>query len=216
MKLDCEVIRDLLPLYAEHLTSPASTQLVEEHLKSCESCRAELAQMQEPVPVRIEPEPAAPLLEIKKGIDRRQKNTVFAAVVLILLLAAAVLFGYYAYLANDRVTLEEVQVAAYFQQETPGVPGWVLQARGEGVYLKINLNRRVEGADLVIVPVRYRYAQWHAVINKIFGAFFSGEKELSKKTQRFLVGQQTVALKSEDETVLYKNACRIKRMQSEW
>ena len=42
MKLDCEVIRDLLPLYAEHMASPASTALVEEHLQECEACRAEL------------------------------------------------------------------------------------------------------------------------------------------------------------------------------
>ena len=46
MKLDCEVIRDLLPLYAEHIASPASTALVEEHLESCEACREELRQMQ--------------------------------------------------------------------------------------------------------------------------------------------------------------------------
>ena len=42
MKLDCEVIRDLLPLYAEHMASPASTALVEEHLQECEACRTEL------------------------------------------------------------------------------------------------------------------------------------------------------------------------------
>ena len=52
MKLDCEVIRDLLPLYAEHMASPASTALVEEHLQECEACRAELEQMLQPVPVR--------------------------------------------------------------------------------------------------------------------------------------------------------------------
>ena len=52
MKLDCEVIRDLLPLYAEHIASPASTALVEEHLESCDACREELRQMQMPVPVR--------------------------------------------------------------------------------------------------------------------------------------------------------------------
>ena len=46
MKLDCEVIRDLLPLYAEHMASPASTALVEEHLQECEACRTELQQMQ--------------------------------------------------------------------------------------------------------------------------------------------------------------------------
>ena len=32
MKLDCDVIRDLLPLYAEKLASPASSALVEQHL----------------------------------------------------------------------------------------------------------------------------------------------------------------------------------------
>ena len=48
MKLDCEVIRDLLPLYAEHMASPASTALVEEHLQECEACRAELEQMEQP------------------------------------------------------------------------------------------------------------------------------------------------------------------------
>ena len=45
MKLDCEVIRDLLPLYAEHIASSASTALVEEHLESCDACREELRQL---------------------------------------------------------------------------------------------------------------------------------------------------------------------------
>ena len=40
MKLDCDVIRDLLPLYAEKLASPASSALVEQHLAACPACRA--------------------------------------------------------------------------------------------------------------------------------------------------------------------------------
>ena len=49
MKLDCDVIRDLLPLYAEKLASPASSVLVEQHLAACPACRAELEQMEKPV-----------------------------------------------------------------------------------------------------------------------------------------------------------------------
>jgi len=45
MKLECDVIRDLLPLYAEKLASPASSALVEQHLAECPACRAELEQM---------------------------------------------------------------------------------------------------------------------------------------------------------------------------
>lgn len=71
MKLDCEVIRDLLPLYAEHMASPASTALVEEHLRECEACRAELEQMQLPVPVQPEPQPDAPLKGIRASLRKR-------------------------------------------------------------------------------------------------------------------------------------------------
>ena len=44
MKLPCELIRDLLPLYAEHLTSPETGQLIEEHLQSCPACTASACQ----------------------------------------------------------------------------------------------------------------------------------------------------------------------------
>lgn len=39
MKLDCEVIRDLLPLYADKACSEATSALVEEHLRDCPACR---------------------------------------------------------------------------------------------------------------------------------------------------------------------------------
>lgn len=64
MKTNCDIIRDLLPLYAEHITSEASNALVEEHLAECEVCRAELEQMEQPVPVRPEAQPDAPLQRI--------------------------------------------------------------------------------------------------------------------------------------------------------
>ena len=48
MKTNCDIIRDLLPLYAEHITSEATNALVEEHLAECEACRAELEQMEQP------------------------------------------------------------------------------------------------------------------------------------------------------------------------
>ena len=54
MKLPCELIRDLLPLYAEHLTSPETAQLIEEHLQSCPACQEELHALKLPVPVQAE------------------------------------------------------------------------------------------------------------------------------------------------------------------
>lgn len=40
--MNCNVIRDLLPLYAEDMVSPESKALVEDHLQGCESCTKEL------------------------------------------------------------------------------------------------------------------------------------------------------------------------------
>ena len=42
MNLNCDVIRDLLPLYADEVCSEASKTIVEEHLHSCERCKEEL------------------------------------------------------------------------------------------------------------------------------------------------------------------------------
>lgn len=39
MKYDCEVIRDLLPLYADKACSQRSREMVEEHLRECAACR---------------------------------------------------------------------------------------------------------------------------------------------------------------------------------
>ena len=38
MKLSCDVIKDLLPLYHDEVCSEETKKLVEEHLKECESC----------------------------------------------------------------------------------------------------------------------------------------------------------------------------------
>ena len=37
--MNCDIVRDLLPLYEEGLCSEESRKAVEEHLKSCEACR---------------------------------------------------------------------------------------------------------------------------------------------------------------------------------
>lgn len=39
MKISCNIIEDLLPLYVDDMVSEDSRQLVEEHLKACPTCR---------------------------------------------------------------------------------------------------------------------------------------------------------------------------------
>ena len=92
MKLECDVIRDLLPLYAEKLASHASSALVEQHLAACPACRAELERMEKPVPVQPEPQPDAPLKNIRSSLNRRRLRTMLCSFAAALALAA-VLYG---------------------------------------------------------------------------------------------------------------------------
>ena len=45
MKTECEVIRDLLPLYADDVCSEGSRRMIEEHLPECPECAAVLEQL---------------------------------------------------------------------------------------------------------------------------------------------------------------------------
>jgi hypothetical protein len=47
--LTCEVVRDLLPSYVDGLTNDVSNQAVEQHMKTCESCRKLYSEMREPM-----------------------------------------------------------------------------------------------------------------------------------------------------------------------
>ena len=45
MKISCDVIRDLLPLYVEDMLSNDSKNIVDEHIEQCESCGDELKKL---------------------------------------------------------------------------------------------------------------------------------------------------------------------------
>ena len=136
MKLECDVIRDLLPLYAEKLASPASSALVEQHLAACPACRAELERMEKPVPVQPEPQPDAPLKNIRSSLNRRRLRTMLCSFAAALALAAVCGFGWYGYTACDRVSFFDARLQAYYRQAENGANGWVLETRAEDVYLK--------------------------------------------------------------------------------
>ena len=50
MRTDCEVIKDLLPLYVEQMASDKSIELIEEHLAECNDCKKIYEEMNAPEP----------------------------------------------------------------------------------------------------------------------------------------------------------------------
>ena len=83
-KLDCCVVRDLLPAYLEGLTEEETTRQVEAHLEECPECRRRREAMQASLPVVRAPKRA--LAFLKKVKRTRLIAAVLSAVVALLLI----------------------------------------------------------------------------------------------------------------------------------
>ena len=51
MKVSCEIVNDLLPLYFDDVCSSDSKAMIEGHLATCDSCKSELQAMKESLPI---------------------------------------------------------------------------------------------------------------------------------------------------------------------
>lgn len=91
MKLSCNVIRDLLPLYAENLTSEESNALVDEHLCGCDECAKQLGILKKAQAIPVETD-APGLKKIRKAIVRRRILAVTMAVMLVITLVLGTAF----------------------------------------------------------------------------------------------------------------------------
>lgn len=95
MKIDdknvCNIVRDLLPLYADDACTEESKQIVEAHIKECSSCARTLEAMKEPVEITDARNMADELTEIKflkafKKATRKVKIKVDLIILLVFLL----------------------------------------------------------------------------------------------------------------------------------
>lgn len=87
MKISCDIIRDILPLYAENMVSQPTREMVDEHLSECDACAGELTALKNQN-VPIEPETTA-LERVKKAIRRRRIISVLS----VLFFVVTVLIG---------------------------------------------------------------------------------------------------------------------------
>lgn len=93
--MNCDIIKDLLPLYCDGVCSDASARAVEGHLAACPGCRAFLEEMRrEPVvpePIQMQAQQEAKVLQgVKRKFSLRRRLSVLA-VALAALAALAVL-----------------------------------------------------------------------------------------------------------------------------
>ena len=93
MKVTCEIIEDLLPLYVDNVCSAQSRQAVEQHLQDCEKCRSSFeSTLAVPVP-HIEPDSPVEDKAIKTGF-RKIRIRWWAAILVILAVIPIAFLGW--------------------------------------------------------------------------------------------------------------------------
>lgn len=112
MRNDCNIIRDILPLYIEDMVSADTAAFVEEHLETCDTCRAELENMKnaskwEPVIADTQDNSAMPLKVFQKKWNSR-KRIIIAVTALVTALAVMFVVSLSAGRAGGEIGFEAV------------------------------------------------------------------------------------------------------------
>lgn len=110
MKITCDIIQDLLPLYEDDVLSEDSRQLVEEHLAGCEKCRQNLVAGSVSSVAANEISASKPLKKIKKKMFR--KNAVIALITAICVLVICSSFVYYVFYDESPIAYDPSKITA--------------------------------------------------------------------------------------------------------
>lgn len=90
MNITCNIIKDLLPLYAEDMVSQDTKALVDDHLCGCDRCTKELAELKKAPKVPVEVETAS----LKRVEHTIRKRKILTAATAVLTLAAVLVTGF--------------------------------------------------------------------------------------------------------------------------
>ena len=123
MKISCNVIRDLLPLYEDGAVSQETAELVREHLKDCPDCREELRKLR--TPISVPPEEDGELwerFEARRAKQRRKRRIGIACA--LSLLAAAVAFCFWYSRPQTWTEITGVDADILYASLTRRAPDW--------------------------------------------------------------------------------------------
>ena len=155
-QLDCDIVRDLLPLYHDGVVSEVTEEAVREHLDGCQSCRSEYEAMCAELPV--EETDASTKGRFISMIQRQRRKRWFITVVSVL--AACVLFiaAYFAQreLGISHVPNDEITVYSAYRFETDeGYKFFVLYSMPHYDYASSSVSvKKGETGDVLVMSFK--------------------------------------------------------------
>ncbi len=176
MKIKCEVINDLLPLYVDDVLSKESRELVEEHIGECESCKKTFENMSGKVSIPVSPElrmdDTKHLKGLKKIITRYKGLAIlFGVIAVIGIMVSTVLImcqiEYDIPYDGSNVTLERREAGYYIVYHGKGAILYTASGDVEGSELYISF--RQTAFDRIIWPLYHNNedTMWFCEAGKI-------------------------------------------------
>ena len=110
MKYNCEIIKDLLPLYVDNICSNQSRKIVEEHLDECPKCQTYLQEIKKTIIIEDDDDKPQEMANILKRLKNKiiKRNIIIA--ILNLLIIIFTLFGTYKYLENANLQIKSSDI----------------------------------------------------------------------------------------------------------
>lgn len=130
MRLTCDVIKDLLPLYVEDLASADTRILVEEHLSSCNNCKTEYEKLRSSDNFKTEMN-MLPLKKLQKNLNNRKIRIILFSIMLTLAIVT-ITIGYLT--SPEYIPAEKIPVTITKQSDNRII---------------LNFNTNVTGYDIV-------------------------------------------------------------------
>lgn len=90
MRITCNTIRDLLPLYIEEMASDDSREIIDAHLDECEACKSNLEEMNAFSEFPIDTD-TTPFLKLKTTLRKKKHQTVIFSMMIALAFGVLVL-----------------------------------------------------------------------------------------------------------------------------
>lgn len=153
MKVTCDVIRDILPLYVEDLASEDTRNLIEEHIVNCENCKNQLEDMRSPINTLLDID-TAPLKKIKNTLRKKKLQTIILTMTL-------------------TVALFSIGIAFLTSPEyIPYSPGVVSFIKNDNGLVIAKFSDEVAGYDIYGYPTEngigytYHITTWSSIWNK--------------------------------------------------
>ena len=119
MKLPCNIVQDLMPLYEDHLCSQATREAVEEHLRECEVCSQQHNLIQSIAEPEVMVESKKERKAMAKSFKKIRKHWIASLVVLLVVMLLLIPVGYlgwgqYSLTGPSFTNLHELYIATRF------------------------------------------------------------------------------------------------------